>query len=118
MAILESKYRVSYDQYGMRVIEVTGRCTSNEDSGIRRGCTRKYRMVEIPNSVGAILKPMDGTKPRVENVTPPTIGSRVKCVKVEGYTNPFAPIQPGGSSYSGYAILTYYIRYQEVTDVA
>ena len=75
MSILNENYgELSRDQYGLAIIEVTGRCTDDECTAIEAGCTWKYRMEEIPNSSGAVLKSLDGTSPTTVVVTHPTTG--------------------------------------------
>lgn len=117
MAILEEKYMPTPGQYGLMVIEVSGRCTADEASGIRSGCTWKYEMVALPNASGAVLKSLDGTVPRLLDVRPSTIPITFRCVKVAGWVEPFAYVQPAGP-YAGKAILRFRIRYQEVGGVA
>jgi hypothetical protein len=118
MSILEENYHLSTDENGLAVIEVTGRCTQDEVTGVEGNCTRRYQMVRLPNASGAILKSLDGTLPALVFVTPSTMPTRTyKCVKVDGRCNPLAPQQSGGT-YSGYMILTYLKRYQEVGGVA
>jgi len=114
VSIIDRKYRQSRDQYGLAIIEVTGRCTEDEIDDIEANCTRRYEMVPIPNASGAVLKSLDGTQPVKLEVEPPTFGGRkYECVKVDAYVNPFAYLQDGGS-YDGHYITTYYVRYQEV----
>ena len=118
MTILNENYRVSPGQYGLKVIEQTGRCTANERADIEANCTRRYTLVPLPNAAGALFKSLDGTTPKIFDGRPITFeGAKYVVVKVEGYCNPFAPVQEGGT-YDGNAILSYYIRWQEVGDVA
>lgn len=118
MTVLNENYRVSQGQYGLRVIEITGRCTAAERTNIEKNCTRRFGLVALPNAAGAIFKSLDGTTPKVVEIRPSTFsGKYITCVKTEGYVNPFAPIQEGGT-YTGKAILYFYKRYQEVGDVA
>lgn len=115
---LELKYRLSTDQYGLAVIEVTGRCTQDEVFAVEGNCTRRYSMVTLPNASGAVLKSLDGTTPWIELVTPSTIPARTyQCVKVDGRCNPHAYQQKDGP-FTGYMILTFMKKYQEVGGVA
>jgi len=114
MTKLNDNYRITPDQYGLVIIEVTGRCTHDEVATIEANCCRDYKMVPIPNASGAVLKSLDGTQPRVVSVTPTTFGSKsYDCVKVEGRCNPLAPVQDAGD-YSGSAIVTFFEKYQQV----
>ena len=118
MSILNTNYRVSIGQYGLRVIEVTGRCTRIERSDVEADCCRRFDLVPLPNSNGAILKSLDGSTPRMVRIRPDTFsGDQYKCVKIEGLVNPMAPAQSGGS-HTGQIILSYYIKYQEVGAIA
>jgi hypothetical protein len=118
MSVINSNYQVSVGQFGLRVIEVTGRCTREERAAIEANVTRRYDLVPLPNSGGAILKTLDGSTPRVVEILPDTFkGQRFRCVKVSGVVNPMAPEQHGGS-YSGRTILRFAMRYQEVGGVA
>ncbi len=118
MSILERRYRLSTDGYGLAVIEVTGRCTGEEAATIEANCTRRYVMVPLPNAAGAILKSLDGTQPTIVEVTPSTITSRTyRCVKVDGRVNPFTPQQQAGS-HTGKTVLQFLMRYQQVGGVA
>ena len=118
MAKINQNYEQSRDEHGLAIIEETGRCLGTDAADIEADCTRKYQMTPLPNASGAILKSMDGTQPRIIEVEPPTLTNRrYRCVKVDAYTNPLAPEQTAGT-YSGSTILQYYIRWQEVGDVA
>ena len=118
MTILNENYRVSPGQYGLRIVEISGRCTASERADIEANCTRRYTLVPLPNAAGAVFKSFDGTTPKVVEIRPSTFsGTRFTCVKVEGVCNPFAPSQEGGT-YRGHAILGFLKRYQEVGDVA
>jgi hypothetical protein len=118
MTILNANYRISIGQFGLRVIEITGRCTASERSSIEGGCTARFQLEPLPNMAGAVLKSLDGTTPTICSITPPTFsGGTIQCVKIEGFINPFAPAQEGGT-YVGQTILSFVERYQEVGSVA
>jgi len=118
MSRLNENYKLSTDEYGLAIIEITGRCTSGEASTIEGNCTRRYKMVPMPNASGAVLKSMDGSVPIVVTVTPSTMpGRNYRCVKVDGRVNPFAPQQEGGEA-SGSTVLFFMEKYQEVGGVA
>ena len=119
MAILDAKFRVvNVDRNGLRMFEVTGRCTADEQTDIEDACTWRYEMVAVPNGEGAILKAMDGTLPLVVQIAPPTMSKVFNCVKVGAWCNPHAPAQPAGSPYAGQTILFYMVRYQETSGTA
>lgn len=118
MTFLNKNYKISKDGFGLAIIEETGRCTADEVTTVENGITRRHEMVPIPNSSGAVLKALDGSQPAVIEVTPSTITTRTYlCVKIMGFVNPLTPVQEAGT-YSGSAITTYLIRYQEVGSVA
>ena len=118
MTILNANYRISIGQFGLRVIEVTGRCTASEQDNIETGVTSRYQLEPLPNMAGAIFKSLDGSDPQIGTIAPPTFsGGAIPVVKIEGFVNPFAPAQEGGD-YEGQAILHFTCRYQEVGSVA
>lgn len=118
MSELNRNYRVEAGAYGLKMIEVTGRCTETERTRIEGNCTHRYELVPLPNASGAILKSLDGTTPRVVDVRPETfMGRPYQCVKIEGVCTPLAPEQDGGR-WTGHAILSFLMRYQEVGGVA
>lgn len=118
MTIISTNYRVSPGPHGTFVIEQTGRCTETERSSIEADVCRRYQLIPFPNASGVVLKSLDGTNPQVEDIRPSTFsGDRFSCVKVEAYCNPMAPKQTAGT-YNGRYILAYYIRWQQVGDVA
>lgn len=118
MAIVSYNMRLSPGSFGTTVIEETGRCTASERTAIEAEVTRRFQLVPYPNANGVVLKSLDGTNPVVQDVRPETFrGDKFRCVKVEAYCNPLAPEQEGGD-YNGHAILSYYIRWQQVGDVA
>jgi len=118
MPLIDEKYRYRTDQYGLAVITMYGRCTHDKQEEVESDCTRKYDMVSIPNTSGAVLKSLDGTFPTIVEVEPTNMpAQRYRCVKVDGRVNPYAPQQTGGP-YDGYYILAYEITYQEVGGVA
>ncbi len=117
MTILNENYQVMTDAHGLYVIELRGRCTHEERSGIEANCTRRYRMIPLPNAAGAVLKALDGTVPAIVEVSPPTLNGTYNCVKVDGRCNPLAPTQDGGP-YDGKTILAFYVRYQQVGGTA
>jgi len=118
VAILNTNYAVIEDEHGLMVIEATGRCTADERAGIEADCTRRFKMVPLPNAAGAILKAMDGTGAKIVEIEPDTLtGARYRCVKVRGSCNPMAYTQPAGA-HAGKTILTFYLRYQQVSGVA
>jgi hypothetical protein len=116
--ILERKYSITRDSNGLAIIQMSGRCTENEIANIEGNCTRRYEMITLPNTSGATLKSLDGTRPLITAVQPSTFGGKVyRCVKVDGTVNPFAYKQKAGP-YVGKFILQYFIKYQEVGGVA
>ena len=118
MPFIDTKYALGSDQYSLAVITLSGRCTGDMVETVESDCTRRFEMVAIPNSEGAILKPLDGTSGRIIEVTPSTLTNRkYLCVKVDGRTNPFAYEQTEGP-YEGQTILWYVMRYQEVGGVS
>ena len=114
MPILNSNWAIRAGQYGLKVIEVEGRCTPDNAANIERDCTHRYVLEPIPNASGAVLKSLDGTNPKVVNVKPSTTNTSYQCVKVEGIVNPFAPSQDGDHPQSGDPILRFHMRYQQV----
>jgi hypothetical protein len=117
-SILNKNYRVSPGQHGTSVIEETGRCHASERADIEADICRRYQLIPYPNAAGVVLKALDGSNPQIQQIRPTTFsGDKFKCVKVEGYCNPFAPEQTGGT-HNGKAILAYYIRWQQVGDIA
>lgn len=117
MAFLEKKYRISTGEYGLAVIEVTGRCTHDEAATVEAGCTRRYRIEAIPHASGGVFKAMDGTNPRTSTVTVPATNRSYQCVKVDGRVQGFAQAQVGGP-YTGKKICQFRELYQEVGSVA
>jgi len=117
MSILNQNYQVETGEYGLAVITITGRCTSDEAATIETGCTRRYDLVPIPQAAGAVLRSKDGTSPAIIAITHPTMNRVYLCVKVDGRCNSFAAVQTGGPN-SGKAIGRFMIRYQEVGSVA
>ena len=115
MTVLNRNYRIERDaKTGLARITMTGRCTDDEVTAVEANCTRRYTMVVIPNARGAILKSLDGTIPKLVEVTPATIPRRkYTCVKVDGFCNPFA-FQQSAGAYTGKCILEFTIVYQEV----
>ena len=117
MARWAKQYRKEPGEHGTFIVEETGLCTASEAASIEAGCTKRYRMVPIPQARGAYMKVLDGTAAAVVIVTPSTIPVGYNCVKIFSATQPFAPAQPAGD-YAGQAILSYTIRYQQVGGVA
>lgn len=118
MSALEAKYKISTDQYGLAIIEVTGRCTEQDTTSMLANVCHRYEMVPISGTSGAILKALDGVRPTLVTVTPPTLGGKsYQCVKVDATVNPFAPKQVGGT-WNGRYILQYYVKYQQVGGVS
>lgn len=117
MSIINSNYSVEPGQFGKLVIIVTGRCLGSDAAAIALGCCRNYELVKIPHSTNVVFKSLDGVAPTLVSVTPPTIGIAYPCVKVEGYTQPMAPLQTGGP-YTGNTVLRFTIKYQEVNSIA
>lgn len=113
MTILNENYSIEPGEHGTVRIAITGRCTADEALDIETDCCRRYELVPVPASRAVIFKALDGTTPEQVQITPPTVGRTYNCVKVEGYVNPLAPVQTGGS-YSGNAILRFYMLYQQV----
>lgn len=118
MAYLEKNYATERDQYGMLVITVSGRCTESERTTVEGSVTSRFELLQFPNSRGVVLKPLDGTRPRIVEIQPPTFGGvRYRCVKIDGYCNPHATLQTEGT-YAGKYILRFVMRYQQVGSVA
>jgi len=118
MAILEEKFSIRTDSNGLAVIDITGRCTEDEKADIEAGATRRYEMIQVPNTAGAVLKPLDGTKGSLIDVEPPNMTpASFRCVKVDGRANSYAPTQVGGT-HDGRRILLYVKTYQEVGGVS
>jgi len=113
MTILNENYRVEEGEFGTVVITVTGRCTPDEEAGIRDEVVTKYALTTIPNVKGAILKVLDGTVPRRVDVSPPTHDHSYRCVKVKAICRHFAPPQTSDMPEAGNAILFFSIVYQE-----
>ncbi len=115
MTTINENYAMATDPAtGLNKITVTGRCTDDEAASIESGCTRRFSLVTYPHAAGAILKSLDGTRPAVRSITPPTLPRRTyRCVKVDGRVTPFAYRQRAGS-YNGKAILHFTIVWQEV----
>ena len=118
MALQDNRYSKRPGPHGLSVITMTGRCAESDVATVEGSCTRRFELVPIPNSTGAILKSLDGSVPGIVSVEPATFGGRkYNCVKVDGYTNPFAPQQTGGP-FSGKAVLQFVIVYHEVGGIA
>lgn len=111
------RYRINEGQYGLKQIEVTGRCLDSDAATIEAGCTRRWALVPLPNASGAVLKALDGSRAALVEVTPPTVDWTFRCVKVDAFVNPFAPTQEGGS-FNGHSVCEFRILYQEVGGVA
>lgn len=120
MSFLNTNYRIETGEYGLAVITATGRCTADEAAAIEGGCSRRYDLVAIPQTSGAVLRAKDGTNPALVSITPTTTGRTYLCVKVDGRCNPLAAVQPFGApaAISGKAILSFIMRYQEAGSVA
>ena len=109
---------MSRDQFGLAIIEETGRCFASDREDIEQGCCWRYQLVSLPQVAGAVLKALDGTRPSTVEILPSTFeGAPYVCVKVGAWVNPFAPVQEGGYA-DGNSVLHYTIRYQEVGSVA
>jgi hypothetical protein len=113
--VIESNYQMSRGAHDSFVITESGRCdgSSTTVAAIMEGCCRRFSLETIPQARGVILKPMDGTIPVVVEIAPPTIGRKFKCVKVDGYVTPFAPLQDGGE-YNGKTVLAFTRVWQQV----
>jgi len=118
MSFLNINYEMDSGEHGLARITATGRCTEDEAAGIEANCTRRYSLHPLPNMAGAILKSLDGSLPRVLEVSPGVQSTRkYSCVKVEGRVNPFAPVQDGGD-HEGKAVVSFSIVYQEVSSTS
>ena len=84
---------------------------------VEHGCTKRYKMVALPQSAGAIMKVLDGTNPAVIQIKASTYTEPYMCVKVLGQVDPYAAPQDGGPLRDK-AVLSYVIRYQQVGGVA
>jgi hypothetical protein len=116
MTIISTNYTTQPGPYGTIQIVESGRCTHDEAAGITGYATRRYEMVALPNTSGAVLKSLDGTVPRIVYVSP-TSGRGYFCVKVEALVRPLAPVQTAGP-YVGKSILRFEITWQQVGGVA
>ncbi len=117
MSLLNTNYRLDSDQHGLAIITVTGRCTHDSAAAIEAGVTARYEMVTLPHVAGAVMKVLDGTSPALRAITVTTTGRTYQCVKVYARVNPLSPVQTSGA-YSGKAICSYEIRYQQVGGIA
>jgi hypothetical protein len=108
-------------EHGLFTITETGICLPMDAPGIEEGCTKRYKLVALPNAAGGVMKVLDGTAGTIVSVTMLTDFQTYKCVKVHGETQPLAPPQNlagAAPSWSGgQAVLTYRIVYQQVGDV-
>jgi len=117
MAIRQKNYEIREGAHGTRIVTMRGECTPDEREGMEQNVCRRYRLITIPNAAGVILKALDGSNPKPESVTPTTTGHTFTAVKIAATVNPFAPTQTGGT-YSGNAVLSYEVTYQEVGNIA
>ena len=79
---------------------------------------RRYALVALPETAGAIIKSLDGTVPVITVLLPSAEnGVTYTCVKVEGWVQQLTYKQTAGP-YEGYEIFRYWMRYQEVGEVA
>jgi hypothetical protein len=110
------QYRKEPSEHGTWVLEETGWCLDSDAAGIEAGCTKRYKLVAIPNAAGAVMKVLDGTNPALVAVRPTTYALTYLCVKVLGQVEPLAPSHSGGLA-NDHAVLSYRIRYQQVGGV-
>lgn len=116
MPFLNKNYSIEPGEHGTIRITITGRCTPDEVADIEADCCRRYELVPVPRSTSVIFKSLDGVSPSAVSITPATIGKSYTCVKVDGYVNPFAPVQPAGT-HIGQAILRFTEVYQQIGNV-
>lgn len=107
------QYRKTPGEYGSYVIEETGLCLRSDADGIEKGILTRFKLIQIPNSAGFILKVLDGSTPAIVAVKPSTYDLTYDSVKVAAAVNPFAPAQNGGPL-NGQTVLMYSIQWQTV----
>lgn len=113
MSIISTNYRVMQGEYGLKVIEVTGRATSDERADLEDGVVSRYVLVPYPAAAGATFKILDGSRESYTTLTLPT-GARLQCVKVAAEVNPMASTQSAGMPHAGEVIVRFALRYQQV----
>lgn len=113
MAKFAQQFRKKPGEYGLWIVEETGLCLQSDVSDIESGCTKRYKMVPIPNSAGAVMKVLDGTNPAISEIVPLTYSQTYNCVKISGQCEPYAPSQDGGPLV-GQTVLFYTIEWQQV----
>jgi len=116
MARIAKHFEKSPGEFGLLVITETGWCKPQDAGEIEGNCTKRYKLVALPNAAGAIMKVLDGTNALMSIVAPLTDDQSYTCVKVHGEVQPLAPEQNGGWA-NGSAALEYKIVYQQVGGV-
>lgn len=116
MAKIAQQFEKAAGEFGLLVITETGWCKPLDAADVEGNCTKRYKLVALPNSAGAIMKVLDGSNAMITEVQMLTDGQTYQCVKVHGETQPLAPLQDGGWA-DGVAALEYKIIYQEVGGV-
>ena len=117
MARVGIQYRKEQGEHGSWIIEESGWCLAADAREIERDCTKRFKLVAIPNAEGCIMKVLDGTRPRVVRVRPSTYTLDYYCVKIYGEVEPLAPPHSGGWV-GGQVALSYRIRYQQVGGIS
>lgn len=116
MAKFSRHFQKTRGEAGSFVIQESGLCLPGDAAAIEANCTKRYRLVVLPNADGVILKALDGTDPSVVTVAPLTDGQSYQCVKVHGETQPYAPPDAGAWCGSD-GVLAYVETYQQVGGV-
>ncbi|GEM_PF-5110600 len=114
MPRIEKSYQLLQGQYGTRRLLQSGRCDGSSSTiDELEGDVSYGKLVKFPNASGCTWKALDGKRPRIYTITPPTMTRPVRCVKVEAQVIPLAPQQNGGA-FNGMTVCTYRVVYQEV----
>lgn len=117
MAKFSQHFEKADGEHGLKVITESGLCLPGDVAAIEAGCTRRYRMVALPNAAGAIMKILDGTPGSVVAISPLTDGQTYQCVKIAGEAQPYAP-PDAACPYGTSGVLAYRIVYQEVGGIS
>lgn len=116
MSRIELRYQMQQGPYGTRQIVQYGRCDGGSATvqSIHAGVT-VGEVVKLPNASGVVWKAYDGKRPTIYNITPSTISSTHRCVKIEATVNPMAPQQTGGV-FQGSTVCEYRMVFQEIPE--
>lgn|GEM_PF-3314804 len=119
MALSAERYTVRTDRFGLKLVTMRGWCQEDDIDTVEAHLCRRYVMVPLPQSTGAVLKSLDGSAPYTQYLEPPTWGGeKILVVKVVGHiVGTVAPLQSGGA-YDGHYVLAFEIVYQEVNGVS